>query len=165
MNRCIFTWGVLSILPMAGPALAEDARSQASVSIEAEQSALLKAEADFSKLCGEKGIVESFLYYLSDDATIFPVNGNATTGREAIRAQLSRGGKGQLSWRATRAEVSRSGDLGYTFGTYEFKTVGENGKPEIHYGKYVSIWKKGADGRWKVVVDIGNSSPGPSDPH
>ncbi len=32
---------------------------------------------------------------------------------------------------------------------------------EVNYGKYVTIWKKQADGTWKFVVDVGNKSPAP----
>ena len=37
----------------------------------------------------------------------------------------------------------------------------KDGKPVIEYGKYTSIWKKQADGSWKVVLDMGNASPAP----
>ena len=31
----------------------------------------------------------------------------------------------------------------------------------VRHGKYVTIWKKQADGSWKFVVDIGNPSSPP----
>jgi ketosteroid isomerase-like protein len=37
----------------------------------------------------------------------------------------------------------------------------KKGKPVTFYGKYTSIWNKQKDGSWKVVVDMGNSSPAP----
>jgi ketosteroid isomerase-like protein len=39
------------------------------------------------------------------------------------------------------AETARSGDLGYTWGRY-----GE--------GAYVRVWTRGADGRWRVALDV-----------
>jgi ketosteroid isomerase-like protein len=47
--------------------------------------------------------------------------------------------------------VSESGDLAYSFGNYEFRSIGKDGKPTIEHGKYTSIWKKQKDGRRKVV--------------
>ena len=53
-------------------------------------------------------------------------------------------------------------DVGYTRGSYVFRANGPDGKPQISYGKYVTIWRKQADGEWKFVLDIGNHSPPPS---
>lgn len=38
---------------------------------------------------------------------------------------------------------------------------GGNGEESMSWGKYVNVWKKNADGEWKVVADIGNDSPPP----
>jgi ketosteroid isomerase-like protein len=62
-----------------------------------------------------------------------------------------------LSWQVTGADVAKSGDLGYTIGTYEETTAGPKGIQTTDKGKYVVIWKKQADGTWKVVLDVPNS--------
>ena len=56
--------------------------------------------------------------------------------------------------------MASSGDLGYTYGNFVFKSKNKDG-PTVHYGKYMSVWRKQKDGSWKVVVDMGNSSPAP----
>jgi ketosteroid isomerase-like protein len=55
------------------------------------------------------------------------------------------------------ADISSSGDMGYTYGTYEFASSDRNGKPVVDHGKYTTIWKKQKDGSWKVVLDMGNA--------
>jgi ketosteroid isomerase-like protein len=57
--------------------------------------------------------------------------------------------------------MAASGDLGYTYGNYQLKAKDKDGKVVTRYGKYASIWKKQKDGSWKVVLDMGNSSPAP----
>ena len=57
--------------------------------------------------------------------------------------------------------MSASGDLGYTYGTFEFSSKNKEGKPMVERGKYTSIWKKQKGGIWKVVLDMGNASPEP----
>jgi ketosteroid isomerase-like protein len=52
--------------------------------------------------------------------------------------------------------VAASGDLGVTSGPYQI-TMMDNGKKVDDKGKYVTVWKKQADGSWKVVRDIFNS--------
>jgi len=66
-----------------------------------------------------------------------------------------------LTWKPVYADMAASGDLGYTYGTFEFRSRDKDGKLTVEYGKYVSIWKKQKDGSWKVVMDMGNSSPVP----
>src|SRR6266550_3141383 len=42
----------------------------------------------------------------------------------------------------------------------------DTGKPSVDRGKYVAVWKKQADGNWKVALDIWNTDlplPAPSD--
>jgi ketosteroid isomerase-like protein len=81
----------------------------------------------------------------------FPV-----VGREASVAALS-ARPGGLVWRPTFADVSRSGDLGYAYGTYDFRPSGANAGLTAQ-GNYVRIWKK-REGTWRVVLDLLNPVP------
>jgi len=56
------------------------------------------------------------------------------------------------------ADISASGDLGYTWGKYEFCAKGADGAEKVEHGKYMTVWKKQADGSRKVAVDMGNAS-------
>jgi ketosteroid isomerase-like protein len=51
-----------------------------------------------------------------------------------------------LTWTPVGADISVSGDLGYTYGNYEFSSIEKDGKPLVEYGKYSTIWKKQRDG-------------------
>jgi ketosteroid isomerase-like protein len=62
-----------------------------------------------------------------------------------------------VSWQPTKAEASRGGDIGYTLGTYELTLNNPQGTPVTDRGKYLTVWKKQADGSWKVAVDTFNS--------
>jgi ketosteroid isomerase-like protein len=48
------------------------------------------------------------------------------------------------------AEAARSGDLGYTWGTY---TAGPARKP-TQRGHYVRVWVRERNGQWKIAMDI-----------
>ncbi len=60
-----------------------------------------------------------------------------------------------------KSEVSAAGDFGMTMGTYEMKSKDADGKEKIEYGKYVSVWRKGTDGKKETVTDMSNASPAP----
>jgi ketosteroid isomerase-like protein len=123
---------------------------------------LLDTDIDFSRVSVEKGAAEAFFEFLAPDAISLPVGEFPIRGRDAIKIHLAAGPQGILAWTPVEAEVARSGDLGYTWGNYEFRSEGPDGKRQITYGKYISIWKKQTDGSWKVMLDGGNPSPPPT---
>jgi ketosteroid isomerase-like protein len=58
-----------------------------------------------------------------------------------------------LSFHADQVVASRSGDLVYEIGSYAMTFSGEGGKTMRQTGRYVDVWRKQADGSWKVVLD------------
>jgi ketosteroid isomerase-like protein len=60
-----------------------------------------------------------------------------------------------LTWRPKEVVVAASADLAYSLGEFEMKSPGENGKPASQRGYYVTIWRKDAAGRWRIVIDLG----------
>jgi ketosteroid isomerase-like protein len=122
---------------------------------EAGRVALVKLEDDFSKHVAAKATVDAFLSYLADDVRLFRTGAFPAVGRQAARAMLA-ARPGLLTWQPTKAEVSRSGDLGYSYGIYESKA--SDGKA-VESGNYLRIWKKQPDGKWKVVLDLLNPIP------
>jgi len=57
--------------------------------------------------------------------------------------------------------MSRSADLGYTTGPSEWRKDKSDETP-FGYGQFISIWKKQADGAWKVQLDVGTENPKPT---
>ena len=66
-----------------------------------------------------------------------------------------------LSTRITpgRAEVSESGDLGFTQGKYESAIPDAGGKSSVHAGTYLAVWKTHFDGSWRMVAYSSNANP------
>ena len=126
----------------------------------ADERAIREADSTWSRTAAAKDLEGTVSYYASD-ASMFQANAPIANGLEAIRKAWSQdlfATPGYaLSWRTTKVEVSRGGDLGYASGTYEFTFNDAKGMPVTYRGKYVEVWKKQADGAWKVVVDIYNS--------
>jgi ketosteroid isomerase-like protein len=120
---------------------------------------LVQLEADFAKAVAEHGRA-AFVTYFADDGVELE-NGGGIASRDAIGKQPAWPEGTSLTWTPVKADMAASGDLGYTYGNYVFKSKDKDGKLVTYYGKYTSIWKKQKDGSWKVVVDMGNSSPPP----
>jgi ketosteroid isomerase-like protein len=123
---------------------------------------LRQLEADFMKATAEKGS-QGYMSYYAEDAVELPNGADMIQGKESIAKGMSFLDQkdNHLTWTPVHADMAASGDLGYTFGTYEFRSKDKDGKPTVEYGKYASVWKKQKDGNWKVVMDMGNESASP----
>jgi ketosteroid isomerase-like protein len=120
---------------------------------------LRQLEADFVADVAKHGHA-AFLTYFAEDGVEL-VDGGGIDTKDAMRKQPPWPDGTTLTWTPVKAEMAASGDLGYTYGNYIYTAKNKEGKLVANYGKYTSIWKKQKDGQWKVVVDMGNSSPDP----
>lgn len=110
---------------------------------------LVRAETDYAKLALEKGFRAASLQVFADDGIMFapgPVSGKKYWEKQTEEPLLI--------WRPVFATAARTGELGYTTGPWELKKARNDAQAQA-FGQYVTIWKKGADGTWKVVVDVG----------
>jgi ketosteroid isomerase-like protein len=91
---------------------------------------------------------------------------NTSDARRAVDKQLMDDPNFQLQFVATKVEVAKSGDVGYTEGSYMMTMTDPATKqPMTDKGKYVTVYKKQADGSWKAVEDMQNSDmPMPTPP-
>jgi len=123
---------------------------------------LKQLEAEFMRAAAEKGS-KGYMSYYAENSVEVPNGAPLIPGRDEIAKGMEflDDKNNSLIWTPVGGDISSSGDLGYTYGTYEFRSNDKQGKPHVQYGKYTSIWKLQNDGRWKVVLDMGNASPSP----
>ena len=152
----------LAVSVLLAIAFCSDAPSSASASAKANADTLIQLEADFMKSAAERGS-QGYMSYYADDAAELPNGEGVLQGKENIAKTMGflDDKNNHLTWTPIHADIAASGDLGYTYGAYEFRSKDKDGKPTVEYGKYASIWKRQKDGSWKVVMDMGNSSPRP----
>lgn len=123
---------------------------------------LFDLEARFAKDVLERGGA-GFADWFAEDGVAL---GNAAApliGRVAIAKSATWSPKTyQLTWTPTDALMGPSGDMGYTWGHFEGHSKDANGNPVTNTGRYMTIWRKGAGGDWKVVLDAGSNEPAES---
>ena len=123
------------------------------------EQALRDLDAQWSAAAGAKDLDKTVSHY-SNDATVMPPNASAARTKEAIRKvwqDLLASPGLSISWKATKVEVAKSGDLACLSGTYELTINDPSGKQLNDHGKYVEVWEKQAEGKWKCGADIWNS--------
>jgi len=133
---------------------------RSSASTQSESQILIDTDAAFARAAVASGTARAFRKYAAPDAMALPQGANPVRGRDQI-FQSMLPDSGQLTWTPRGADLSKSGDLGYTWGEYQYRAFETNGIGAIRYGKYLTIWKKQPDHSWRFVTDIGNSSPPP----
>jgi ketosteroid isomerase-like protein len=118
---------------------------------------LLQVDRAFAEAVEERGL-EAWVEAFASDGMMLPAAGEVVNGTEAIREAMApafANPEFRLTWSPLGGGVGTAGDLGYTYGTYE----SFDGSSEPTRGKYVTIWKRGEGGTWRVVLDIGNREP------
>jgi ketosteroid isomerase-like protein len=152
MRKAVFRSGISAVLAAIFLAVFSAAQT---ADLKSQLSDLVQAEISFSKTAGEKGIREAFLVFLAERSLVFrpmPVDGRKNY-------EESPADSGTLSWYPVIADISRTGDLGYTTGPYEYRPE-RSGDP-VRHGNYASVWRRQSDGIWKVILDCGTANPAP----
>ncbi len=138
------------------PAEAPDTRAADAAAITAASVAWLEA--------AKAKDAEKFLTFYGEGAVIMMEDAPDATGpaiREAITGLMA-DPNFSLSFTTNTVEVARSGDLAYERGDYALTMTGPDKKPATETGHDVVIWKKNAQGEWKVAVDAPISDPPPA---
>ncbi len=92
---------------------------------------------------------------LVDEEAIFGVRlleGRRAIG-EAWSVFLAEGGP-RLTWAPDEAILAASGDLGYTVGHARLEQRGTDGAPVVRDARYVTVWRRGPDGRFRALLDL-----------
>lgn len=95
----------------------------------------------------------------TDDATVMPPESEMIRGRQGIREFWQGAIQGGLKDAVlTTVEVRASGGMAYEIGKFSLTVHPKDQAPKMISGKYAVVWKRQADGGWKLHVDIWNSS-------
>lgn len=113
---------------------------------------VMNADIAFADMSRQVGMKKAFLQYIDNEGTLLRPGRLPIVGADAIDfISVLSDTVYKLSWKPMRAEIAKSGDLGYTYGTYQLQL-----KDTTINGTYVNIWKKESDGEWKFVLNSNN---------
>src|ERR1041384_787483 len=127
-------------------------KARAHVSVEAERAALLAADRALLQAESERGVAAALGAELTADARLHRDGMFPVVGRKEIQTYLN-GKTWKLAGTPIKTDVAQSGDLGYSYGSYE---LSDGAKTEKGY--YVRIWRRDGD-HWRVALDTANPLP------
>jgi len=133
----------------------------------ADVKAINNVEAQWNQDYAAKDLNKISAHY-AEDAVLMITGMTSVNGKDAIRnalQQMVADPAMSLSFKASKVEVAKSGDLGYTQGSYTLTVT----NPATHkvvndHGSYVTTYRKQANGGWKAVSDIATSEVPPAAP-
>jgi ketosteroid isomerase-like protein len=147
--RVIVDGGAPTRAPVPDAAFGEDPQpliSIAKAAGAAGQKTLFELEAQ--PLFGEPAAANGYAALLADEARLVIGPTPPALGRDAIVALLA---ERQLKfrWETLAAGVSRSDDLGYSYGRLHLLGAGEKTP-----GYYVHVWMRDRGGHWRIVAEL-----------
>lgn len=120
--------------------------------------ALINTERAFAKLSTEQGWQNAFIHYFADEGVNFLPHPVKTRENLRQRPPQPRPLTSTLNWAPIYGAVARAGDLGYSTGPVLISDNTASRRPPQH-SLFFSIWKRQADGQWRVVADMGAPLP------
>ena len=126
---------------------------------QAAAAAIMKADADFNQAVADRDL-KRFLSFVGEPATFNGGMSGEVHGRDAVAkdwAPYFQANGPRLTWKPTKAEILGHGDLGYTVGSWERRPAPAGGQAPVTRGNYLTVWRKQADGAWRVVFDTGST--------
>jgi hypothetical protein len=111
---------------------------------------IVTAEQSFAADAGRLGVRLAFLSHF--DAGSWLMRPAPVPAFDALARDPDDGTP--LQWTPDVAGIAASGDFGFTSGPWSTRTPGLDG---FVHGHYLTVWKRGADGVWRVQVDGGIS--------
>jgi uncharacterized protein (TIGR02246 family) len=116
-----------------------------------------------------RGDAAAMTSFYTQDAMIMAPDSEVVRGRPAIQEFWTAACQAAQRTGMKRAiqvqHVERSGGLGYVVSTVTLEIPAADGQLATIIFHDVTVWKTGADGRWRVVVDSANrTAPLPAPP-
>ncbi len=124
------------------------------------QDEIINTDKEFSDYSVAHGQIAAFTEYAAPDVVLIKPNMYPIIGHEKLIEHYD--GKADtafvLTWEPKFARVAQSGELGYTYGYWQFYIKSHPEK--IQRGTYATVWQRQPNGKWKFVLDLGNEGLG-----
>lgn len=124
--------------------------------VEKWKNEIVAVEKEFAEMALKEGIPKAFLTFAADDVVLMR-NNRLITGKAALAKTYENDESDvkdeSLTWKPDFVDVASSGDLGYTYGKYQYTYTDSTGNTRVTEGIFHTVWKRQPDGAWRYVWD------------
>ncbi len=116
--------------------------------------ALVAAERAFAQYAADHNVRDAFVRFLAPRSVVFdpgPVDAQKFYAAKKPTPAL-------LAWVPATATMSGAGDIGWTTGPWWWRKDHSHRPPDAT-GRFVTVWRRQADGSYRAVLDMGVSGP------
>jgi ketosteroid isomerase-like protein len=147
--------GEATFVPLPAPGLKGAPHSATAPHLADELRSALDADVAFAKLSVDSGPATAFVRYAAPDAMLLGARETPVRGPVEIRPGFTDfPSKGRFAWTPIRTLGAAGGGLAFTVG--ESHLIQDD---KHTYGKYITVWRREADGSWKYIFDLGSARP------
>lgn len=141
------------------------ARVRASAPVPASApSQLMDADRAFAAAAAARGL-DGWMSFFAPDAVRLTPGAEPVRGTDAIRASDAptfANPAVRLTWAPVDGGLFADGSHGWTIGRYEVHRRAADGSDTVAgRGRYVTLWRREANGTWRVILDTGSPDPPP----
>ena len=161
---------ILALLGAAGVLLAGGCQNSAKGADPAAISAAIKADEKkwSDEFQAKPRNAEALVGHYAEDADFVAPGVKAVHGMTEIRRAYAEGLNDpnfNISFAADKVEVAEAGDMATSRGRFEQTYTDPDSKKKVKVsGSFLTVYKKQADGSWKVVQDWAVADPGKPTP-
>ncbi len=146
---------VVLAVACSGPSVGVDVKVNVK-NAQATLEAAMQADREFAAAVKKDGPKAAFLAWFEAEGSQFIDRGSMLVGATAIAAPFGQSPPGfTLEWAPDGGHASAAGEFAVTTGRYAVKLDAQ----QIDAGRYVTTWRKNAEGAWKVVLDATIADP------
>ena len=134
------------------------AAALAAAAAEPDAKVLMQADRDFNAQSQKEG-GKAWEHWFAESAVKPGRVGKWITGNKAIGEQMTpvlADPNFSLTWEPVKAEISKGGNLGSTWGRWTRRRKEKDGSVKESHGDYLTVWEKQQDGSWRIVFDTGD---------
>lgn len=115
---------------------------------------IIEVEKAFNDMAQEKGLIKAFDFYAAEDGVIRRSK-KIIKGKKAIADWYTKDVRPNetLTWKPTFVDVSKSGDMAFTYGDFTFTYFDSLGTKKVNKGIFHTVWKRQKDRNWRFVWD------------
>lgn len=113
----------------------------------ADSATLVEVDRTLNVQIGKAGAASAYSAVTTPSSRLHRNGFMPSIGTDAIRAWMNANAT-VMSAATGAADSAKSGDLGYSYGTYEVKS------PTAEHGAYVRVWQRDGSGKWLLVADV-----------